>query len=81
VLKVVYLSTNKQVPTLNASSTAVFTSVGLTAQTIYDIFIGLIGTAVSFMLWMIQVSWPFLLAIAFIYLLKKLAFKFMGFGR
>jgi len=68
-------------PTLTASTTAVFTSVGLTASTIYDTFTGLVGTAVGFMLWMIEVSWPFLLAIAFIYLMYKLAYKFMGFGR
>jgi len=68
-------------PTLNASSTAVFTSIGLSASDIYAIFVGLIGTAVSFGLWLIQVSWPFLLGLAFIYLMYRLAHKFTGFGR
>lgn len=68
-------------PALNATTTAVFNSVGIDANTIYSTFTGLIGTAVSFMLWMIQVSWPFLLGIAFIYLMYRLAHKFMGFGR
>lgn len=68
-------------PTLNASSTAVFTSLGLNASDIYAVFIALIGTAVSFGLWMIQVSWPFLLGIGFIYLMWRLAHKFMGLGR
>jgi hypothetical protein len=68
-------------PALNATTTAVFDAVGLNASDIYGVFTGLIGTAVSFMLWMIQVSWPFLLAIAFIYLLYRLAHKFTGFGR
>lgn len=68
-------------PILNATTTAVFSSIGLTASDIYDVFIGLVGTAVSFMLWMVQVSWPFLLGIAFIYLMYRLAHKFMGFGR
>jgi len=68
-------------PALSASSTAVFTAIGLTASDIYGVFVGLVGTAVSFMLWMIQVSWPFLLGIAFIYLMYKLAHKFTGFGR
>jgi len=68
-------------PTLNASSTAVMNSVGLNAQSIYDTFVSLIGTAVSFGLWLIQVSWPFLLALGFIYLMYRLAHKFMGFGR
>jgi len=68
-------------PALNASTTAVFSAIGLNASDIYGIFTGLIGTAVSFMLWMIQVSWPFLLGLAFIYLMYKLAHKFTGFGR
>jgi len=68
-------------PSLNATTTAVFNSVGIDAATIYATFVNLIGTAVSFMLWMIQVSWPFLLGIAFIYLMYRLAHKFMGFGR
>jgi len=68
-------------PTLDATTTAVFSSVGLSASTIYSTFTGLIGTAVSFMLWMIQVAWPFMLVIAFIYLMYRMAHKFTGFGR
>jgi len=68
-------------PELATSTEEVFTSIGLEASDIYGVFTGLIGTAVDFMLWMIQVSWPFLLGIAFIYLMYKLAYKFMGFGR
>jgi len=68
-------------PALNASSSAVFTAIGLNAADIYAVFVGLVGTAVSFGLWLIQVSWPFLLGIAFIYLMWKLAHKFTGFGR
>jgi len=68
-------------PSLNATTTAVFNSVGISASDIYSTFVSLIGTAVSFGLWLIQVSWPFLLAIAFIYLMWRLAHKFTGFGR
>lgn len=68
-------------PTLDATTTAVFASVGLNASTIYNIFVTLVGTAVSFGLWLVQVSWPFLLAIAFIYLMWRIAHKFTGFGR
>jgi len=68
-------------PSLSATTTGVFNSVGITASDIYNTFIGLIGTAVDFMLWMVEVSWPFLLAIAFIYLMYRLAHKFTGFGR
>lgn len=68
-------------PALDASSTAVFTATGLNATTIYSVFVSLIGTAVSFGLWLIQVSWPYLLVIGFIGLMWKLAHKFTGFGR
>jgi len=69
------------VPTLTATTTSVFSSIGLSASTIYNVFVGLVGSAVDFGLWLIQVSWPFLLGIAFIYLMWKLAHKFTGFGR
>jgi len=68
-------------PTLTATSSAVFSSIGLNATTIYNIFVGLVGTAVDFGLWLIQVSWPFLLGIALIYLLWGLARRFTHFGR
>lgn len=68
-------------PALNATTTAVFDSVGISASTIYTTFTGLIGTAVSFGLWLVQVSWPFWLAIGFLYLMYRLATKFTGMGR
>jgi len=68
-------------PTLSATTTAVFTSVGLSASSIYSTFTALIGTAVDFMLWLVQVAWPFMLVLAFIYLIWRLAHKFTGFGR
>jgi len=68
-------------PTLDATTTSVFSSIGLNPTTIYDVFVSLVGSAVSFGLWLVQVSWPFLLGIAFIYLMWRLAHKFTGFGR
>lgn len=68
-------------PTLTASTTAVFTSIGLSASTIYDVFKGLVGSAVDFGLFLVQVSWPYLLGLGFIYLLWRIAHKFTGFGR
>jgi len=68
-------------PTLDATTTAQFTAVGLNATTIYNTFVGLVNSAVAFGLWLVQVSWPFLLVIAFIYLMWRLAHKFTGFGR
>jgi len=68
-------------PTLNATTTAVFDAIGLVPQDIYNVFTGLIGTAVSFGLWLVQVAWPFWLGIGFIYLIYRLAQKFTGLGR
>jgi len=68
-------------PSLNATTTAVFNSIGLNATTIYDTMVALIGTAVAFGLWLIQVSFPFLLGLGFIYLMVRLVYKFTGLGR
>lgn len=68
-------------PSLDATTTQVFTSIGLNASTIYSVFVGLVGTAVSFGLWLVQVAWPFLLGIALIYLMWRLAKMFTHFGR
>ena len=68
-------------PSLSASTTAVFDAVGIDAATIYGVFTSLIGTAVSFGLWLIQVSWPFLLGLSFIYLMWRLARRFLSLGR
>lgn len=67
-------------PTLNASTTAVFNAIGLNASDIYAVFVALVGTSVSFGLWLIQVSWPFLLGIAFVYMMWRLARRFLGIG-
>jgi hypothetical protein len=60
-------------PALNATTTEIFRSVGINPTEIYNTFTALIGTAVSFGLWLIQVAWPFLLAIALISVLWGLA--------
>jgi len=68
-------------PALDASTTAVFSSVGLSASSIYAVFTGLVGSAVAFGLWLIQVAWPFMLVIGLIYLLWGIARRFMHIGR
>jgi len=67
-------------PTLNASTSAVFTAIGLSASDIYAIFVALVGTTVSFGLWLIQVTWPFLLGAGLIYGLIRVLYRFTGFG-
>jgi len=68
-------------PSMTASTSAVFSSIGLDSEMIYGVFQGIVGVAVDFGLFLVQISWPFLLGIAFIYLMWRLAHKFMGFGR
>jgi len=65
-------------PTLNASTTAVFSATGLSAETIYDVIVSLIGTAVNFGLFLVQTYWPFMLVLGFIGLLIGIAKKYMG---
>lgn len=64
-------------PALSASTTAVFSAVGINATDIYAIFTSLIGTSVSYILWLIQVTWPFLLVLAFLSLMYGMAQKFL----
>lgn len=68
-------------PSLATSTQAVFTSIGLDAQSIYDTFVALIGTALDMGLWLVQVSFPFILGLGFIYLMYRLVGKFMHLGR
>lgn len=68
-------------PTLSATSSAVFSSVGLDANVIYTTMTGLIGTAIDFGLWLVELSLPFLLVLGFIYLIVRLMYKFTGLGR
>lgn len=67
-------------PTLDATTTAIFASTGLSASSIYSTFVALVGSATSFGLWLIQVSWPFLLVITFIYLMWGFARRFTRVG-
>lgn len=68
-------------PSMGATTTAVFTAIGLDASAIYDTMVGLIGTGIDFGLWLVQVSFPFFLGLGFIYLMYKLVWKFTGLGR
>jgi hypothetical protein len=68
-------------PTMNATTTAVFAATGLDASSIFALFVGLINTAVSFGLWLIQVAWPFLLVIGFILLMWGIARYYSKIGK
>jgi len=75
------LSENSNMPTMTATTSAIFNTVGLDADTIYDTLVALIGTSVDFGIWLIQLSWPFLLIAGFVYLMVRVAHKFTGLGR
>jgi hypothetical protein len=68
-------------PALDATTTATFAAIGVNPATVYTAFTGLVGTSVSFGLWLIQLSWPFLLGVGFLYLVWRLTSKFASFGR
>jgi len=63
-------------PTLDATTTAVFTAVGISASSIYAVFLNLVGIGISFILWLMQVAWPFLLVLAFIGMLFGIALAY-----
>jgi len=68
-------------PTLSGTTSAVFASVGLDAEDIYDTLVALISTSLDFGLWLIQVGWPFLLVVGFVYAMYRIAHTFLGLGR
>jgi len=68
-------------PTLDATTTAVFASTGLNAATIYSTLIALLGTGLSFGLWLIQVMFPILLVTGFVFAVVSVIYRFTGLGR
>jgi hypothetical protein len=68
-------------PTPDATTSAQFDALGLSYTSIYGVFATLASTSVSFGLWLVQVAWPFLLIVGFIFLMWRLAHRFTGFGR
>ena len=59
-----------------SSQSALLEATGISGVFSYNTFKGLVAGAVDFGLWLVQVSWPFLLGIAFIYLMWRLAKRF-----
>jgi len=69
------------VPTLDATTTAVFASVGVTPTSLYTMLQTMIGMAISFGIWLIELSFPFLLVLAFIGVIIGLVYAFLHFGK
>jgi hypothetical protein len=68
-------------PPLNDNTASVFAAVNLNPTEIYGTFTSLVGVAVSFGLWLIQVAWPFILVMAFILVIWQIANKYRRIGR
>jgi len=68
-------------PTLDATTTAVFASIGINPSTVYSVFTALVSTTVSFLLWLVQVTWPFLLGILLILALWRIIHYYRGTAR
>lgn len=54
---------------------------GVNTASVYNAYLGLIGQSVFFGLWLVQVSWVFILVIGFIYLLYRIVLHFTSLGR
>jgi len=68
-------------PTLDATTTAVFASVGISASTIYNFFVLIFNQALVVGLWLVQAIWPFLLVVGIIVLFVKVAGKMLHWHR
>jgi hypothetical protein len=68
-------------PILDATTTAVFDSVGITATSLYTMLQTLIGMSISFGIWLIELTFPFLLVLAFIGVIVGLVYAFLHFGK
>jgi uncharacterized membrane protein len=68
-------------PTLDATTSAVLSTVGISGTTIYTFFYGIFGQAIFVGLWLIQLIWPFLLVIGILVLVVKVAGKALHWHR
>lgn len=68
-------------PTLDATTSAAFTSAGISATGLYSFLTGLFGQGYSFALWIIQAIWPFLLVIGVLGVFYAIASAMRHWGR
>jgi len=66
---------------MDATTTAVLSSVGVTGGTLYSFFTTIFGQALNVGLWLVQAIWPFLLVIGIIVLFVKVAGKMLHWHR
>lgn len=68
-------------PSLDATTTAVLSSVGVTGSTLYAFFTTIFGQALSVGIWLVQAIWPFLLVVGILVLFVKVAGKMLHWHR
>lgn len=68
-------------PTLDATTSAVLASVGVSGPTLYSFFTGIFGQALAVGIWLVQAIWPFLLVAGILVLFVKVAGKMLHWNR
>jgi len=68
-------------PTIDATTTAVLSSVGVSGSTLYGFFTNIFSQALSVGIWLVQAIWPFLLVVGILVLFVKVAGKMMHWNR
>jgi len=68
-------------PTLDATTTSVLASVGVTGTTLYSFLTTIFSQALSVGIWLVQAIWPFLLVVGILVLFVKVAGKMLHWHR
>lgn len=68
-------------PTLDATTTSVLASVGVSGATLYGFFTTIFGQALSVGIWLVEAVWPFLLVVGILVLFVAVASKMLHWHR
>lgn len=68
-------------PTIDATTTAVLASVGVTGTTLYSFLQNIFSQGLSVGIWLVQAIWPFLLVAGIVILFVKVGGKIMHWNR
>jgi hypothetical protein len=68
-------------PTLDATTSAVLLSVGVSGATLYSFLATIFGQALSVGIWLVEAIWPFLLVVGILVLFVSVASKMLHWHR
>jgi len=68
-------------PSVDATTTAVLASVGVSSTTLYTFLTLIFSQALSVGIWLVEAIWPFLLVVGILTLFAKVASKMLGWHR